>query len=143
MKTYTPKIGDIKRKWYLVDAKDQILGKLAVVVSNLLRGKNKPQFSSHLDVGDYVVVINSKDIKVTGEKLEDKKYYRYSGYPGGLKSLSLKEMMDRDPNRIVYLAVKGMLPKNRLAGRIIKKLKIYKDSSHPHSNQKLEEIKIN
>jgi large subunit ribosomal protein L13 len=142
MRTYVTKPGDIERKWFLVDAKGQTLGRLAVVVADLLRGKSKTNFSPSVDCGDFVVVINTKDIVVTGNKLEAKMYHRHSGYPGGLTSLTLAEVLEKDANKVIYEAVKGMLPKNRLADDMIKKLKLFTGSEHAHTAQKPEEIKV-
>jgi large subunit ribosomal protein L13 len=142
MRTYVTKEKDIERKWFLIDADGQTLGRLAVVVADLLRGKSKPNFSPSVDCGDFVVIINTKGIKVTGNKLEEKMYHRHSGYPGGLTSLTLAEMLERDANKVVFEAVKGMLPKNRLANDMIKKLKLFTGSEHAHTAQKPEELKI-
>jgi large subunit ribosomal protein L13 len=142
MRTYVTKPGDIERKWFLVDVKGQTLGRLAVVVADLLRGKSKTNFSPSVDCGDFVVVINTKDIVVTGNKLEAKMYHRHSGYPGGLTSLTLAEVLEKDANKVIYEAVKGMLPKNRLADDMIKKLKLFTGSEHAHTAQKPEEIKV-
>ncbi len=136
MKTYTAKPKEITRNWYLIDAKGQTLGRLSVVVSDLLRGKNKPTFTPNVDCGDFVIVTNTKEIKVTGNKLEDKKYYRHSGYPGGLTETNLSEMLIKHPNKVIYHAVKGMLPKNRLADEMIKKLKLFEGEEHSHIAQK-------
>ncbi|MEI7690188.1 MAG: 50S ribosomal protein L13 [bacterium] len=136
MKTYTAKPKEMVRKWYLVDAKDQTLGRISVIIADLLRGKNKPIFTPHVDCGDYVIVINTKYIKLTGNKLEDKKYYRHSGYPGGLTTTTLSEMLQKAPNKVIYHAVKGMLPKNKLASEIISKLKLFADEDHSHIAQK-------
>jgi large subunit ribosomal protein L13 len=135
IKTYSPKPEDIQREWFVVDAKDQTLGRLATQIAHLLRGKHKPIFSPHMDVGDYVIVINADKIRVTGNKLEQKKYYRHSGYPGGLTSRTLRQVLDTYPDRVILTAVRGMLPKNRLGRKMIKKLKIYTGSSHPHQAQ--------
>ena len=136
MKTYTAKPKEITRNWYLIDAKGQTLGRLSVVVADLLRGKNKPTFTPNVDCGDFVIIINTKEIKVTGNKLEDKKYYRHSGYPGGLTETNLSEMLIKHPNKVIYHAVKGMLPKNRLADEMIKKLKLFEGEEHAHIAQK-------
>jgi large subunit ribosomal protein L13 len=136
IKTYTPKPEDIQREWLVVDAKDQTLGRLASQIAHLLRGKHKPMFSPHMDVGDYVIVINCDKVRVTGRKLDQKNYYWHSGYPGGLRSRSLREQMDRYPERVIEAAVRGMLPKNKLGRQMIKKMKVYKGDSHPHAAQK-------
>jgi large subunit ribosomal protein L13 len=126
---------EIERRWYVVNADGQTLGRLASKVAQILRGKHKPTFSPHLDVGDYVIVINADKIHVTGRKMLQKIYYRHSGYPGGLKSTNLRDLLRRHPTRAVELAVKGMLPKNRLGRRMFKKLKVYADDQHPHQAQ--------
>jgi large subunit ribosomal protein L13 len=136
IKTYTPKPEDIQREWLVVDAKDQTLGRLASQIAHLLRGKHKPMFSPHMDVGDYVIVINCDKVRVTGRKLDQKNYYWHSGYPGGLRSRSLREQMDKYPERVIEAAVRGMLPKNKLGRQMIKKMKVYKGDSHPHAAQK-------
>ena len=124
-----------ERKWYLIDAEGKVLGKLAVVIANILRGKNKSTFTPYVDTGDYVVVVNAKKISVTGDKLKKKMYYRYSGYHGGLKERTLEEMLKRRPEEVIHQAVKGMLPKNRLAREMIKKLKIFAGPEHSHAAQ--------
>jgi len=135
MKTYSPKAAEISRSWYLVDAKDQTLGRLATHLATILQGKQKPGYASHLDGGDFIVVINASQIKVTGNKLEDKKYYHHSGYPGGIKEASLAERMSKDPTWVIKHAVQGMLPKNRLADNRLARLKVYAGSDHPHDGQ--------
>ena len=140
MKTYSAKPGEVPRKWWVVDAEGKNLGRLASEIAIVLRGKNKPQYTPHVDTGDFVVVVNAQKIAVTGNKLEGKIYYRHSGYPGGLKSRTLGEMLQRRPNEVLRKAVKGMLPKNRLAARQITKLKIYSGPEHPHVAQKPEEL---
>jgi len=132
MKTYSTKASDIKREWHVMDASDKVLGRFATQVANLLMGKHKPMFSPNLDTGDFVVVINAAKIKVTGNKAKQKLYYRHSGYPGGLKSISLEKMMQTHPTRVIEHAVKGMLPHNRLGARMFKKLKVYAGETHPH-----------
>jgi len=134
-KTYSIKASDIKREWHIVDAEDQILGKLATQIARLLMGKHKPLFSRNMDVGDSVVVINADKVRVTGNKMKQKMYYRHSGYPGGLKSTSLETMMQTHPTRVIEHAVKGMLPKNRLQARMMKRLRLYVGDSHPHLGQ--------
>ena len=136
IKTYTPKPEDIQREWLVVDAKDQTLGRLASQIAHLLRGKHKPIFSPHMDVGDYVIVINCDKVRVTGRKLDQERYYWHSGYPGGLRSRTLREQLDKFPERVIEAAVRGMLPKNKLGRQMIKKLKVYKGDSHPHAAQK-------
>ena len=121
MKTFIPKVGEIERKWYLIDADGQTLGKIAVIASDILRGKNKPSFSPHMDLGDNLIIINAKKVKVTGNKTEDKKYYSHSWYPGGLTTTTFKEMIEKKPEYVIQHAVLGMLPKNRLQKEFIKK----------------------
>jgi len=132
MKTYSTKASDIKREWHVMDASDKVLGRFATQVASLLMGKHKPMFSPNLDTGDFVVVINAAKIRVTGNKAKQKLYYRHSGYPGGLKSVSLEKMMQTHPTRVIEHAVKGMLPHNRLGARMFKKLKVYAGETHPH-----------
>jgi large subunit ribosomal protein L13 len=135
MKTFIAKPAEIERSWYIVDAEGQTLGRLASKIAIILRGKHKPIFTPHVDCGDYVVVINAEKIHVTGRRLEQKKYYRHSGYPGGLREISLADQLERFPTRPVELAVKGMLPKNKLGRKMFKKLKVYAGSEHPHEAQ--------
>lgn len=135
MKTFIAKPAEIERSWYIVDAEGQTLGRLASRIATILRGKHKPIFTPHVDCGDYVVVINAEKIHVTGRRLEQKKYYRHSGYPGGLREISLADQLERFPTRPVELAVKGMLPKNKLGRKMFKKLKVYAGSEHPHEAQ--------
>lgn len=142
MKTFIPKVADIERKWYLIDADGQILGKLAVIASDILRGKNKPDFSPHMDTGDNLIIINAEKVKVTGNKTEDKKYYSHSWYPGGLTTTTFKEMIEKKPEYVIQHAVLGMLPKNRLQKEFIKKMKVYAGAEHNHEAQKPIEIKI-
>jgi large subunit ribosomal protein L13 len=136
MKTYSPKKQDIDRKWYIVDAKGKRLGRLATEIAVKLRGKDKPQFAPHIDCGDYVVVINAKDIAVTGNKMEDKYYYRHSGYPGGLRKKPLKQLLEEDPEDVIIRAVRGMIPRNKLRKEVMMKLKVFAGSEHPHEAQK-------
>ena len=135
MKTYSAKPGEITRDWYVVDAEGKTLGRLATQIADRLRGKGKPQYTPHVDTGDFVVVVNAEKIAVTGNKLDDKMYYRHSGYPGGLKERPLREQLERRPTEVLRRAVKGMLPKNRLARQQITKLKIYAGPEHPHEAQ--------
>ena len=135
MKTYSAKPGEVTREWYLVDADGQTLGRLATLIADTLRGKRKPQYTPHVDTGDFVVVVNAEKIQVTGNKLDQKRYYRHSGYPGGLRSRTLREQLERRPTEVLRVAVKGMLPKNRLARQQIRKLKIYAGPEHPHEAQ--------
>ena len=135
MRTYTTKPDDITREWYVVDATGLTLGRLASQIASVLRGKHKPIFSPHMDCGDFVIVINAEKVRVTGDKLDQKMYYRHSQYPGGLKTISLRDQMKQHPDRVIRLAVRGMLPKNRLGRQMIKKLKIYREPDHPHEAQ--------
>ena len=135
MKTWNAKAENVERTWYLVDAEGQNLGRLATRIADTLRGKNKAQYTPHVDTGDFVVVVNAEKITVTGKKLDDKIYYRHSGYPGGLKVRTFQEQMDRRPEEIIRMAVKGMMPRNRLARKQITKLKIYAGPEHPHEAQ--------
>ena len=135
MKTHTTTPSEITRDWWLVDAEGQTLGRLASVLAQKLRGKDKPTFAPHMDCGDFVVVINASRVDVSGRKLEQKKYYRHSGYPGGLTTTSLQAEMDKRPDRVIEKAVRGMLPKSALGEHIIKKLKVYAGAEHPHASQ--------
>ncbi len=135
MKTYSTKASDVKREWHVVDASGKTLGRLASQVAKLLMGKHKPIYVPYLDTGDYVVVVNAARVSVTGKKAEQKIYYRHSGYPGGLKSYTFEELFARHPTRVIELAVKGMLPKNRLGRAMFKKLKVYVGGDHPHHAQ--------
>lgn len=136
MKTYVVKAAEIERDWWVVDAAGANLGRLASEIAKVLRGKHKPTFTPSLDVGDFVIVVNADKVAITGNKMLAKKYYRHSLYPGGLRERTLGEMLDRYPERVIYYAVRGMLPKNRLGRRLIKKLKVYAGDSHPHAAQK-------
>ena len=142
MKTYSAKPGEVTREWYLVDAEGKTLGRLATQIADTLRGKQKPQYTPHVDTGDFVVVVNAEKIQVTGNKLDQKRYYRHSGYPGGLRSRTLREQLDRRPTEVLRVAVKGMLPKNRLARQQITKLKIYAGPEHPHEAQAPKELPL-
>jgi large subunit ribosomal protein L13 len=135
MKTYSAKPGEVTREWYLVDAEGKTLGRLATQIADTLRGKRKPQYTPHVDTGDFVIVVNAEKIQVTGNKLDQKRYYRHSGYPGGVRSRTLREQLERRPTEVLRVAVKGMLPKNRLARQQITKLKIYAGPEHPHEAQ--------
>ena len=137
-----PKASDIARKWYVVDAEGQVLGRLASQVANILRGKNKPIYTPNMDTGDYVIIINADKIRVTGTKAAAKEYYRHSGFPGGLKSETFTEAMEKHPERVIEHAVKGMLPKNTLGRAQGMKLKVYAGPEHPHMAQKPREIKM-
>ena len=138
MKTYTPSAKDIVRKWHVIDASDKMLGRLAVQVARLLMGKHKTIFAPHIDTGDYVVVINAAKIKVSGKKTEQKIYYRYSGYHGGLKKPTYGNVFERNPSRVIELAVKGMLPHNSLGAAMFRKLRVYSNDVHPHHGQLAE-----
>ena len=140
MKTYSAKAKDIDRKWYLIDAEGEILGRLATQIATILRGKNKPTYTPSMDLGDYVVVINAEKIKVTGDKLKGKIYRYHTSYPGGLKSVTLETLLKKKPEIVVKKAVQGMIPHTKLGRAMIKKLKIYKGNEHPHQAQKLENI---
>jgi large subunit ribosomal protein L13 len=142
MKTYVAKPSDRDRQWLLVDASGKTLGRLATQLADLLRGKRKPEYTPHIDTGDFVVVINAERIAVTGNKRQNKRYYRHSGYPGGLRSRSLAEMLERRPEEVIRLAVKGMLPRNRLARKQLTKLKIYAGPEHPHEAQKPSPLEV-
>jgi large subunit ribosomal protein L13 len=135
MKTYNAKPGEIERHWYVVDADGQTLGRLATQIADTLRGKRKPQYTPHVDTGDFVVVVNAEKIRVTGKKLDEKLYHRHSGYPGGLRSRPLRDELERRPTEVLRKAVKGMLPRNRLGRAQLTKLKIYAGPDHPHGAQ--------
>jgi len=135
MKSYVPKPDEIRREWVVMDASDKVLGRLATEVARLLRGKHKPDFTPFLDTGDFVVVVNAKQVRLTGNKLEDKKYYRHSGKPGSLKVETARERIEKYPERVIQAAVWGMLPKNRLGRKLLKKLKVYSGPDHPHEAQ--------
>jgi len=142
MKTYVATPTDRERDWYVVDAAGKTLGRLATQIANVLRGKRKPTYTPHIDTGDFVVVINAEQIAVTGNKRADKRYYRHSGYPGGLRSRTLQEMLDRRPEEVIRKAVKGMLPRNRLARKQLTKLKVYAGPDHPHAAQQPAVLEI-
>ena len=142
MHTFSPKPGDIEDKWYVIDAHDKVLGRLASETAKILRGKHKPQFTPHVNCGDHVVVINAEKVKVTGKKPLQKLYRRHSGWPGGLKTIIYRDMQKKFPERIIHLAVKGMLPKNRLGRAMAKKLRVYAGPDHPHASQKPEAMEI-
>jgi large subunit ribosomal protein L13 len=142
MKTYVATPQDRERNWLLVDANGQTLGRLATQIADALRGKRKPTYTPHVDTGDFVIVVNAEKIAVTGKKLTEKRYYRHSGYPGGLKSRTLAEMLERRPEEVIRIAVKGMLPRNRLARRQITKLKVYAGPEHPHVAQQPSQMEI-
>lgn len=142
MNTYAVKAGEIQRNWYVVDAQGKTLGRLATGIASILRGKHKPMFSPHLDVGDFVIVINAEKVQVTGQKAITKLYYRHTGYMGGLKSVALGTQLAKHPDRVLTHAIRGMLPKNRLGRAMIKKLKVYAGPQHPHSAQKPEPLDL-
>ena len=142
MKTYIPNLKEIKRKWYLVDAKDKILGRLADKIAQILSGKNKVVYTPHIDTGDFVVIINAKKVRVTGGKEKKKIYYHYSGYPGGLKERTFEDILKRKLEQVIRRAVKGMLPKNKLGKKMLKKLKVYPGAEHPHQAQNPEKIEV-
>jgi large subunit ribosomal protein L13 len=142
MATISAKKNEVERTWYVVDAENKVLGRLATKVATILRGKHKPLFTPHVDTGDFVVVINAKKIHLTGNKLENKMYYRHSGYPGGIKAASAGELLEKKPETVIKHAVKGMLPKNKLGREQFKKLKVYPGKEHPHTSQMPQELKI-
>ncbi|NOR11425.1 MAG: 50S ribosomal protein L13 [Desulfovibrionaceae bacterium] len=140
MKTYLAPVNEIERKWFIVDAQRQILGRLASEIAIRLRGKHKPIYSTFQDTGDFVIVVNAEKVRLTGKKLEDKKYYNHSGYIGGIRERSAKEILEKRPEELLYMAVKGMLPKNSLGRAQLKKLKVYAGSKHPHEAQQPETL---
>lgn len=142
MKTYTPRVGDVQRRWYVVDAENQVLGRLATRIATVLRGKHKPAFTPHLDTGDYVVVVNAEKVRLTGNKPVSKKYFRHSGYMGGERFIPIGDLLEKQPARVIELAVKGMLPKNNLGRLMRRKLKVYAGPTHPHEAQQPEVLEI-
>ena len=142
MKTYSVSASEIERKWYVVDARDRVLGRLASEVARILRGKHKPTYTPHLDTGDYVVVINAGQVRLTGRKADQKTYFRHSGYMGGEKLVPFRRMMKHHPERVVERAVKGMLPKNKLGRKMFKKLRVYPGPEHPHESQAPEPLEL-
>jgi large subunit ribosomal protein L13 len=142
MKTFSAKAEQVRQSWFIIDAKDKVLGRLATEIARRLKGKHKPEYTPHVDTGDYIVVVNASAVRVTGRKTTDKVYYRHSGYPGGLKEETFEKLIARRPERVLELAVKGMLPKNSLGRSLLRKLKIYADHSHPHSAQQPEILEI-
>ncbi|MCX6569793.1 MAG: 50S ribosomal protein L13 [Candidatus Aminicenantes bacterium] len=142
MRTFIPKKDDIEQKWWLINAEGRILGRMATEVADLIRGKRKPQFTSHLDTGDFVVIVNAEKIKVSGRKLDQKKYYTHSLYPGGIKEETLKDLLERKPEEVIKKAVWGMIPKGKLGRALYKKLKVYRGPSHPHEAQNPQEYKF-
>jgi large subunit ribosomal protein L13 len=142
MKTYTPKVTEIQRRWWLVDAEGQVLGRLASEIAQLLRGKHKPMYTPHLDTGDFVVVVNAEKVRLTGDKMDKKAYFRHTGYIGGEKFIPVRDMLEKHPERVIDLAVKGMLPKNNLGRLMRRKLKVYAGAAHPHEAQQPEKREI-
>jgi large subunit ribosomal protein L13 len=142
VRTFTAKTAEIEREWYVVDAEGQTLGRLASRIAPIIKGKHKPIYTPHLDCGDYVIVINADKVRVTGQKMDQKFYHRHSGYPGGLRSISLRDQLATYPERVLQSAVKGMLPKNKLGRRMIKKLKVYAGDSHPHQAQQPKPLEL-
>jgi len=142
MKTYIAKAEEVNRDWYLVDAENQVLGRIATTIANVLRGKNKPTFTPSVDTGDFVIVVNAAKIALTGNKLADKTYYSHSGYPGGIKAITAGKLLEKKPEDLIKHAVKGMLPKNKLARHMLNKLKIYSGSEHPHKAQQPKALNI-
>jgi large subunit ribosomal protein L13 len=142
MRTYSPKAGDVTREWYVIDATDVVLGRLATQAATLLRGKHKPTFAPHVDTGDFVIIVNADKVALTGTKRDDKMAYSHSGYPGGLRATSYAELLDENPRKAVEKAVKGMLPHNKLGRQAIKKLKVYAGPEHPHAAQKPQTFEI-
>ncbi|TNE84197.1 MAG: 50S ribosomal protein L13 [Gammaproteobacteria bacterium] len=142
MKTFIAKPETVQRDWYIVDAADKTLGRLAAEVASRLRGKHKPEYTPHVDTGDYIVVVNAEQVRVTGNKAKDKIYHRHTGYPGGLKSISFEKLIDKAPERTIQSAVKGMLPKGPLGRAMFKKLKVYAGAEHPHTAQQPQELNI-
>ena len=142
VRTYSPKPGEIERQWHIIDASDVVLGRLATHTATLLRGKHKPTFAPHVDTGDFVVIINAGKVALTGNKRQTKVAYRHSGYPGGLKQIGYEELLSKRPEKAIELAVKGMLPHNKLARQIIKKLKVYPGAEHPHAAQQPQPFEI-
>jgi len=142
MKTISANIQTVKRDWYIIDAEGQTLGRMASAIAHRLRGKHKPEFTPHVDTGDYIVVVNAKKVRVTGKKATDKMYHRHTGYPGGLKSISFGKLIEKAPERTVQSAVKGMLPKGPLGRAMFKKLKVYAGAEHPHTAQQPQELKL-
>jgi len=142
MRTYSAKPGDVSKGWYVVDAQGKVLGRLAVQIASRLRGKHKPEYTPHVDTGDYVVVVNASKIRVTGKKMHDKKYYRHTGFPGGIRETNFAKLQAKHPDRILQKAVKGMLPKGPLGYAMLRKLKVYADGAHPHAAQQPKTLEI-
>ncbi len=142
MKTFSAKAETVKRDWYVVDATDRVLGRMAAEIASRLRGKHKPEYTPHVDTGDYIVVVNAEKIRVTGKKAVNKIYYHHTGFPGGIKSISFEKLIDKAPERALEIAVQGMLPKGPLGREMLKKLKIYAGSAHPHAAQQPQQLTI-
>lgn len=142
MKTFSAKSSEVKRDWYVVDASDKVLGRLASEIAHRLRGKHKPEYTPHVDTGDYIVVVNAEKVAVTGNKENDKVYYHHTGHPGGIKSTSFKDMIAKHPTRVIESAVKGMLPKNKLGRAMMSKLKVYAGEQHAHTAQQPKPLEI-
>jgi large subunit ribosomal protein L13 len=142
VRTYTAKASDIEREWWVVDATGHTLGRLATQIATILRGKHKATFTPHMDCGDHVIVVNADKVRVTGNKLDQKVYYRHSGYPGGLKSITLREQLEKHPSRVIQSAVRGMLPHNRLGRQMLKKLRVYASDTHPHEAQQPKALEL-
>lgn len=142
MKTFSAKAHEVKRDWYIIDASNKVLGRVATEIARRLRGKHKAEYTPHVDTGDYIVVINAEKIAVTGRKFKEKIYYRHSGFPGGIKSISFDKLQEKNPTRIIELAVKGMLPKNILGREMYRKLKVYAGNEHPHTAQQPKQLEI-
>ncbi len=142
MKTFSARKEDVKHGWYVVDATDKTLGRFSTEIANRLRGKHKAEYTPHVDTGDYIVVVNAEKIRVTGNKATDKTYYHHTGYPGGIKSISFEKLIDKAPERVIQMAVKGMMPKNKLSRAMLSKLKVYAGNEHPHTAQQPQPLEI-
>ncbi len=142
MKTYSAKSHEVQRDWYVVDATGKVLGRVAAEIARRLRGKHKPEFTPHVDTGDYIVIVNVEKLRVTGAKAQDKKYFRHSTYPGGIRTTNFEKLQEKHPERVLQLAVKGMLPKGPLGYAMIKKLKVYADNTHPHAAQQPKPLEL-
>jgi|TARA_B100000959_G_scaffold146771_1_gene154098 large subunit ribosomal protein L13 len=142
VKTYSANKETVKRNWYVVDASDKVLGRMATEIANRLRGKHKAEYTPHVDTGDYIVVVNAEKVKVTGNKARDKTYYHHTGYPGGIKSITFEKLQDKAPEKVIEVAVKGMMPKNKLSRAMLSKLKVYAGNDHPHAAQQPQALEI-
>ncbi len=142
VKTYSANKETVKRNWYVVDASDKVLGRIATEIANRLRGKHKAEYTPHVDTGDYIVVVNAEKVKVTGNKARDKTYYHHTGYPGGIKSITFEKLQDKAPEKVIEVAVKGMMPKNKLSRAMLSKLKVYAGNDHPHAAQQPQALEI-